>query len=195
MKKFFILFLVLAGNYFPQIYELGEARGTFMGLGVGPRIPIAEYSESHNIGVGFDFKFSYTDNKLLPVFLYGTAGYQHFPGRQDFYKNSHYSAISSNLLIVKTGVHYFFPPIISDYILLMPTLEGGISFGYFETSHRYKEGTGIRNFVEETFKTGFHGAIGISMFLMDASLSYNYFKNNGIIAFDLRITIPIFIIF
>lgn len=192
MKKILMMMFLITASTFAQ-FRFGEAKGLFMAAGVGPRFPIGEGSDDANVGVGFDFEFSYTDNEFLPVFVYLKTGYQHNPGQQGFYKKSDYSSFSSNLITVDAGVKYFFKPIMKDVVILMPVLMGGFSFGYFENYHQFKLESGRDNFVEEIAKTGFHIGGGFSMFLMDVVGYYNYFEKDQFLSFDLTVRIPIFV--
>lgn len=188
-----LIFLILSSSaLFAQSFKLGDAKGLFFGISVGPRFPIGDFADNQNIGVGGDVSLSYTDNKFLPVFFYGKLGYQHYPGKQNFYQNSDYSSFSSNVYLIELGTRYYFKPIFDEVVLLMPIAEGGISFGYFEKLHQYKIGSGHQDFVEEVTKTGFHLGAGFSMFLLDVLGSYNYFHNNQYISIDLKIRIPIY---
>jgi hypothetical protein len=194
MKKIlFILFFISSAN-FAQFFEPGQAKGLFLDIAVGPRFPIGTFSDNSNLGVGADITISYTDNKLLPVFFYGRIGYQHYPGSQDFYKTTNHASFSSNVLVINSGIRYYFPPFIKDMVLLMPVLEGGISFGYFEQAHIFKLGSGINNFTEELSKFGAHIGGGFSMFLLDVMINYNYFELNQYISADIKIRIPIYAI-
>lgn len=193
MKKFFIFILLSASVTLAQIIKLGEAKGLFMSVGVGPRFPIGAFADNQNIGVGFDVTFSYTDNEFLPVFLYTTIGYQHFPGRLEHYKRSDYSSFSSNALIVASGVRYYFPQIMENIVLLMPILDVGLEVAFFEKLHQYKIGSGKQNFTEDISKLGFHVGAGFSMFILDVVTYYNYLPNNQYISFDLKVNIPIFV--
>lgn len=192
MKKSLLIFLLLCGIAKAQILEPGQAKGLFMDVGVGPRVPIGKFADVQNLGIGFDFSFSYTDNKILPVFLYSSLGFEHYPGRQDFYKVSDYSSFSSNVLTIKLGARYYLPPIFDEVVLLMPVIEAGPSFALFEKFHQFKTGSGRNNFLEDNFKSGFHVGAGVSMFIMDAIFYYNYFQDSQQISFDLKIRIPIF---
>ncbi|HOI30689.1 MAG TPA: hypothetical protein PLZ15_13115 [Melioribacteraceae bacterium] len=195
MKKILLLSLLLSVSLPAQELKFGTAKGLFMGIGVGPRIPLGNFSESQNIGIGFDATFSYTDNTLIPFFLYTTVGYQHYPGRQDFYKRTDYSSLSSNVLTLSPGIRYYFPPLIESVLLLMPVVDAGLKFAYFEKSHQFKLDRGKSNYVEEVGKFGFHIGAGFSMFLLDVITYYNYLNNNEYISFNLRVTIPIFVTF
>lgn len=194
MKKFFLL-LMFPVLLSAQDFNSGAAKGLFMGVGVGPRFPIGNFSESQNIGAGFDVTFSYSDNQLLPFFLYATIGYQHYPGRQDFYKRTDYSSFSSNVLTLSPGIRYYFPPLIESVMLLMPIVDAGLEVAYFERSHQFKLDRGKQNYVEEVAKFGFHVGAGFSMFILDVITYYNYLNNNEYISFNLRATIPIFVTF
>jgi hypothetical protein len=164
-----------------------------MSVGVGPRFPINEFAKSQNLGVGFDVTFSYTDNAILPIFFYTGIGFQHNPGKQDFYKKSDYSSLSTNILFVNSGVRYYFSPLLEQIILLMPIVDAGVNFGLFEKLHQFKLERNKANFVEEVFKGGAHVGVGFSMFLLDVIAYYNYFPNNEYISFSLKANIPIFI--
>lgn len=192
MKKFFTLILLLNSLAFGQI-KFGEAKGLFMAVGVGPRFPVGEFADNQNIGIGANVVFSYTDNEVLPLFLYASIGYEHYPGRQDLYKRSDYASFSSNVIVISSGVRYFFPPVIDEGIILMPILDAGIVFAYFEKFHQFKIDRDKQNFVEEVGKFGFQIGGGFSMFILDAVTYYNYLHNNHYISFDLRVNIPIFV--
>ena len=103
MKKLFLLLILIQIPLAAQGIRFGEAKGLFMSVGVGPKIPIGKFADRYNLGVGFDVTFSYTDNELLPVFFYSSLGFQHFPGRQNFYKKSDYSSISNNVIVYNAG--------------------------------------------------------------------------------------------
>jgi hypothetical protein len=190
---FAVIILFASCPMYSQIFTPGQAQGLFMSVGVGPKIPIADYSDSHNIGVGFDFTFSYTDNNLAPLFAYTKIGYLHFPGRQNFYKSTDYSSISSNVIFVYPGARIFLPPVIDQEFLLMPVVEVGASWAWFQTYHQFKTGSGRSNYTEDDTKWGFHMGAGFSMFLLDVLTYYNYFHNHQYLSFDLRLRIPIFV--
>lgn len=194
MKKSFLIFLLFSTIIQAQLIKLGDARGLFMAVGVGPRFPIGLYADNRNLGVGFDVSFAYTDNEILPIFLYTKIGYQHYPGKQSLYKTSDYSSFSTNMIFVQPGFRFFFPPIIEQDFILMPVIEGGLNWGLFENYHQFKTTSGKDNYVEELSKFGFHVGFGFSMFLMDV-MSYASFYKGGYqyLSLDLRIRIPIFV--
>jgi hypothetical protein len=194
MKKILFILLVLSSTNFAQFFETGQAKGLFLDIAVGPRFPVGSFSDNSNLGVGAALTISYTDNKILPVFLYGRIGYQHYPGSQDLYKSTNYASFSSNLLVVQSGIRYYFPPFIKDMVLLMPVIEGGFSFGYFEKAHIFQIGSGVNDFTEEVGKVGGHIGGGFSMFLLDVMVYYNYFQRNQYISADIKIRIPIYAI-
>lgn len=193
-KKFFLLIFIPL-TLMAQEYSFHKATGLFMSVGVGPRFPIGDFSENQNVGIGADFSFSYTNSDFLPVFFYGSIGYMNFPGKQSFYKTSDYSSLTTNVIVLNGGIKYFWPPLIEDIFLLMPFIEAGASIGYFEKGHVFKEESGIGNFTEDNFKTGFQVGGGFSMFMMDVLVSYNYLHNNQYLSFSLRVRIPIFVEF
>ena len=192
IKKILISLLLLSSCTFAQ-FKFGEAKGLFMAVGVGPKFPIGDFGEKNNIGVGFDVTFSYTDDLFIPVFLYTTFGYQHYPCRQDLYKKSDYSSCSSNVLIVAPGVRYYFPPLFEDVVLLMPIVDAGLEFGYFENFHQFKVDKDRPSYVEQKGKFGFHVGAGFSMFILDVVTYYNYLPNNQYISFVIKANIPIFV--
>lgn len=164
-----------------------------MAVGVGPKFPIGSFSDKNNIGIGFDITFSYTDNLFIPVFIYSNIGYQHYPGKQDLYKRSDYSSFSSNVLVLTGGVRHYFPPLLENIVLLMPVLDIGAEFAYFENFHQYKLDRNRQNSVEQIGKFGFQVGAGFSMFLLDVMTYYNYIKSNQYISFVLKANIPIFV--
>ncbi len=195
IKKYFIAIILFSSLISAQAFKFGEAKGLFMSVGVGPRIPLGDFADTHNLGVGFDVALSYTDNFVIPVFLFSEIGFQHYPGSQDYYKESDHSSISSNVLVMNFGARHYYKPLVENIVLLMPVIEAGLSVSYFETSHILKIDSGKNNFIEDSFNVGFTAGIGVSMFMLDVMSHYHYFKNRQYISFDLRVRIPVFVTF
>lgn len=192
MKKIFLLVGIFSTISFAQL-RFGEAKGLFMGISVGPRFPIFQMSDDHNIGIGADLSLSYSDNEFIPIFFYTTIGYQHYPGKQSYYKKTDYSSFSSNVLVVKPGIRYYFKPLFEQVIILMPIIDIGAEYALFEKWHEFKLNSGKDNFVEELNKFGFHVGVGFSMFLLDFITTYNYLSDHHYISIDIRLNLPIFI--
>jgi len=195
MKKLILILLFSSVITSAQLYQFGQARGAFLAVEVGPRFPVGSLSKSSGMGPGFNSTFSYTDNKVFPLFLYGTLGYAHFPGSQELYKQTAYSSFSSNVLTLSAGFRYYFNPLFENIVILMPVLDFGGSFGFFEKAHRFKSDSNMRNFTEDTAYIGGHIGAGFSMFLLDVLGYYNYFYGNQYLSFNMRVTIPVYIIF
>ncbi len=191
MKKFVLIILLTASLVPAQIIKLGEARGLFFSMAIGPRMPIGDLSISHNIGIGLNFESSYTDNNFLPLFFYGRFGYQHFPGKQHFYQTTDYSSISSNLFTFGAGARFFFPPVVKQVIIVLPYVEGGLAFAILERLHEFKIGSPRSDYTETKSMTGFQLGGGLSMFLIDVGVYYNYFYSNQYLSFNLRIRVPV----
>lgn len=193
IKKIFFIILLLPLITNGQIFKLGEARGAFVSLGVGPRLPLGEFSLNQNLGIGANVTFSYTDNSFLPLFFYAKMGYQHYPGSQKFYAKSDYSSFSSNVFLFEGGIRYYFKPLVENVAILLPFIEGGASFALFEKYHQFKIDRNRTNFTETISKTGFHIGAGLSVFLVEVLGQYHYLHNNQFLSLDLKIRIPIFI--
>lgn len=192
MKKIFLILFLICSTFYSQDFKFGQAKGLFMSIGVGPRVPIGVMSKFQNIGSGFSVAFSYTDNEFLPVFIYSKLGFSHFPGKQSLYADTDYSSFSSNVFIGDFGLRYYLPPLVEQIVILMPIIEAGASVSFFEKYHQFKIGRGKNSFTEDVFKGGFHVGVGVSMFLLEAVANYNFFSANQYLSFDLRLRIPIF---
>ncbi len=191
IRIIFLLLFLLTFNIFAQSNTSKSAQGLFLSVGVGPRFPLADFSDKNNIGSGFEAIFSFTDVSYLPIFLYAKFSYQNHSGNYNFYKNSDHSSLTSNLLSAGLGGKYYFYPLIEDVILLMPIIEGGINYSYIEDFHQFKIDFDKKDFLDKNSKFGFHIGSGLSFFLMEVIASYNYLPNNQFVSFDLRLTIPL----
>lgn len=197
MKSIFrnTIFLLIALSVFSFAEKPPSSRavGFFIGVGVGPRLPIGDFASNTDVGYGFNIEFSYTDNEFLPVFLYTTIGFEQYPGSQSFYRETDYSNFHTNTLPVNFGARYYFPPLAENIVLFMPILQVSGSYTYYQKLHEFKPGRGKTNFLEETSKFGFSVGAGVSMFMLEILASYNYFESNQFVGFDLRVRLPIFI--
>jgi hypothetical protein len=194
MKKIILAYiLIIPAIFFAQQFDSGTARGLFFSLAVGPRIPISDFSNSHTIGAGVNAGISYTDNEYLPLFFYARIGFEHYPGLLNFYQHTDYSGIATNSVPMSLGIKLFFPPVVEDIVLLMPTVELGGLFAIYERTNQFKAGSGRNNYIELASKFGFQVGAGFSMFLLEVMTYYNYQFGNQNIAVDLKVRIPIFI--
>ncbi len=192
MKRIVLLILLLSGVVAAQGFQLGEARGLFFSIGVGPKIPIGNFSATNDLGVGFDLTASYTDNQFLPIFFNLKLGYQTFPGSTKMYKTTDYASFTTNEFVVMPGIKFYFPPVITDELLIMPVAEVGPSLGLIFNTHVFKSASSRTNFDETETNFGFHLGGGLSMFFLEGILSYHFFPDNQAISFDLRVKIPVF---
>lgn len=193
--KIFSLFAVLSVSIMPSELPADKAEGVFFGVAVGPRLPIGEFSNTSEIGYGFNLEISYTNTDFLPFFIYANVGYEQYPGSQSFYKESDYSNFSTVNFPINLGARYYFAPIMENVVLFIPFIQAGASFIYMEELNEFKIGTGRNNFTEESSKYGVSVGGGVSMFLMELLLSYHYFNENQFVSFDLKVRIPLFINF
>jgi len=192
MKRIALFILLFNSLLFSQGFELGEARGLFVSVGIGPKIPIGNFSATNDLGIGFDLTASYTDNQFLPLFFNLKLGYQTFPGATKMYKTTDYASFTTNRFIMMPSIKFYFPPVISDEILIMPIAEVGPSLGLIFNTHVFKSTSSRTNFDETVTKFGFHLGGGLSMFFLEGVLSYHIFPDNQVITFDLRVQIPVF---
>ena len=194
MKKIFLFSLILFSvKVFAIDPPAEKAQGVFLSFGVGPRLPLADLSNSTDLGYGFNVEVSYTDNEVLPFFIFAKVGIEQYPGSQSFYQETQYSNYSTTAFPVHLGIRYYFAPLIEQVVLIIPIVEASASFTYFDKLNEFKAGSGRSNYREETAKFGGTIGVGLSMFLMEVVASYNYIQQNQFIAVDLRVRIPLFI--
>lgn len=193
MKKVLILFLLITGIAAANTPPADKARGIFVAVGVGPRLPFSEFSNSTNIGYGFNLELAYTDNEYLPIFIFGKVGFEQYSASQDFYQTTEYSHLSHQFLPFQVGARYYLPAVLENIILVIPTIEVGANFVIFQNLHQYKSNSGRANFLEDGSKFGFNAGVGVSMFLIEAVASYNYYKSTQYFSFDLKVRLPLFV--
>ncbi len=172
-----------------------KARGLFLVFGVGPRFPISFFSNQSSFGYGFNVELDYTDNEYLPFFLFTRIGFQQFPGSQTFYQSTDYSNYSINSFPLTVGARYFFAPLLEKVVLFMPVVEVAAAYNFTQVLHQFKPGTGRSNFVENNSRLGISGGVGISMFLLEVMATYNYFQSTQYMGIDLKVRIPLYIVY
>jgi hypothetical protein len=196
MQKYFLIFI-----FFLFITSLSEAenppedksRGVFLAIGVGPRLPLGQFANSSDLGYGFDFELSYTDNAYMPFFLFAKAGFETYPGSQSFYQQSDYSNFSTNALPVNAGIRYYFSPLLENIVLIMPMVEASLGYTYYQKLNQFKPSALKSNFTETSSKIGLSVGGGFSMFIMEILGTYNYYFTNQYIALDIKIRLPLYI--
>ncbi len=193
MKRIVLILLLLTSVTPAQLPKLGAVKGGFFSIGIGPRIPLGDFSISQNMGMGMTASVAYTDNSFLPVFFYGSLSFQSFSGKLSYYKKTDYSAFNVNAYSITGGVRYLFSPIVRNVVIVMPVVEGGFALSIFDKLHQFKIGSNKPDYSETITKTGFHVGVGISMFLLEVMANYEYFYANQFLSFELKLRVPIFI--
>ncbi len=176
-------------------FSTDRARGYFMSVGLGPRFPVSNFSDVSGLGYGLNLELSYTNNEVIPFFIFAKVGYEQYPGSQDFYKLTDHSNLSTTIVPINLGVRYYFPPLVESVFLLIPVIESSASISYSKELHQFKQSAGKSDQINEKYKFGFSAGAGISMFLMELMASYNFLKDNQFISADLKIRLPITVIF
>jgi hypothetical protein len=190
MKKIFLSIIILMNlNAAPA----EKARGIFLAIGVGPRLPVSSFSNQSDLGYGFNLEVSYTDNEYLPIFIFAKVGFEQYPGSPDFYQTSDYTNLSTTGFPVQLGVRHYFSPILENVVLLIPVAEISASYTFFSRLHQFKPESGRNNFTEEISKLGISAGGGFSMFLMELLFTYTYFKDIQFVSFDIKVRLPLFI--
>jgi hypothetical protein len=195
MKKYFIILTLCLLCFASANYASDKARGTFLAIGVGPRIPAFDFNSTTMIGYGFNVEVAYTNNEYLPLFFFGKVGFEQFPGAQSFYQVSTYSHFSTTLLPLSFGARYYLSPILQNIVLILPSIEVSANLTVFQKLHQFKVSSGKNNFLEEGSKLGFSVGVGASMFLVEMLASYNYLQNNQYLSFDMKVRLPLYVSF
>ncbi|MDP3150960.1 MAG: hypothetical protein Q8N83_17720 [Ignavibacteria bacterium] len=195
MKKYFVIVIVSLICFSSSLYASDKARGTFLAIGVGPRIPAFDFNNTTMLGYGFNVEIAYTNNEYLPLFLFGKVGFEQFPGAQSFYQVSNYSQFSTSLLPLAFGARYYFSPILQNVVLILPSIEVSANLTVFQKLHQFKVSSGKNNFLEEGSKVGFSVGVGASMFLVEMLASYNYLQNNQYLSIDMKVRLPLYVSF
>jgi hypothetical protein len=195
MRRYLIplIIIVTSGIISAGNLPADKARGIFAAVGVGPRMPVSDFSRDAAVGYGFNVELSYTDNEYLPFFLFAKIGFEQYPGSNDLYEATQYSNFATSSIPVNLGARYYFAPMLENVVLFMPYLELSAAFNYYSKLHQFKVGSGRSNYSENISKVGGSAGIGISMFIIEVLASYNYFQNNQFVSVDLKVRLPLYI--
>ena len=198
MIKKFSKYHLLLFLFITQIINAGEppaskAVGVFLATGVGARFPLSEFANSTNLGYGLMLDLEYTDTDYLPFFIFARFGYEQFPGSQDFYQESDYSNYSTTVIPLSLGIRYYFAPLVESAVLLIPVIEGSVSYSYFQVLNQFKIDSGQSSYTDHQWKFGGTVGAGISMFLLEIMAYYTYYESAQYLSFNLNVRLPIFV--
>lgn len=195
MKKVILATIIVLS--FSNVFAQASARasGLFFAVATGGRLPVGDFSQTSEFGIGINLELSYTDSEYIPFFVYAKIGYESYPGSQDYYRETNIASYSTNSLPVNVGLRYFLPPLLKETVLIYPVAEVGGAFAYNEIYIEHNADLGLNNQLIDESKFGVQAGLGVSMFLMELMGYYNYFPENEFVSFDLKIRIPIFVQF
>lgn len=195
MKKNILLFLVLAASVFASKPPAERAVGLFFAIGVGPRFPISNFSNSTDLGYGLNLELAYVNSDLMPLFIYAKAGFENFPGSQNFYQITQYSTYSIISIPLSVGGRYYFKPLMENVILFIPMVEASLNFNNYSVLHQFKGSANRANYNSTNSKLGISAGIGFSTFLIELLGSYNYYKSSEYLSIDLKVRLPLIIVY
>jgi hypothetical protein len=156
-----------------------KAVGVFLSAGVGPRLPLGQFANSTDLG--------------YPFFVFARLGYEQFPGSSDFYQETDYSNYSTTIVPISLGIRYYFSPLSESTILLIPVIEGSVSYTYFMILNEFKADSGRNNFKDNLWKFGGTIGAGLSMFILEIMANYTYYESNQYLSFNVNVRLPLFI--
>jgi hypothetical protein len=189
----FLLGLMICQTSFAGEPPASKAVGVFLATGVGARLPVGQFANSTDIGYGLTVDISYTDTDKLPIFLFARFGIEQFPGSQDFYQESDYSNYATTVIPISLGARYYFSPLVESAILLMPIVEGAVSYSYFQVLNEFKSDANQSNYTDNLWKFGGNVGVGLSMFLMEIMAYYTYYESNQYFSINLNVRLPIYV--
>ena len=192
-KYLFFIVLIFQGFLVAGETPASKAVGIFISAGVGPRLPVGQFSNSTDLGYGLNIEASYTDSDHLPFFVFARLGYEQFPGSQDFYQSTDYSNYSTTIIPASLGVRYYFGPLVENVVLLMPIVEGSLSYTYFQVLNEFKSDAGRSNYREDLWKFGGTVGAGFSMFILEIMANYTYYESNQYLSFNLNVRLPLYV--
>jgi hypothetical protein len=192
-KYIFILLLVLQAHATAGEPPASKAVGVFLAAGVGARLPVGQFSNTTDLGYGLNVEGSYTDSDYLPFFVFLRLGYEQFPGSQDFYQGTDYANYSTTIIPASLGVRYYFSPLVQSVVLLIPVVEGSVSYTYFQVLNEFKADAGRNNYREDLWKLGGTVGAGFSMFILEIMANYTYYESNQYLSFNLNVRLPLYV--
>lgn len=192
-KYIFLLLICFQQTAFAGEPPASKAVGVFLAAGVGPRFPIGQFANSTDLGYGLMVDVSYTDSDNLPFFIFARLGYEQFPGSQDFYQESDYSNYSTTIVPVSLGIRYYFSPLVESAVLLIPVIEGSVSYTYFQVLNEFESDANKTNYTDDLWKFGGTIGAGLSMFIMEIMANYTYYESNQYLSINLNVRLPLFV--
>lgn len=195
LKYILVALIIITSTSFAEEPPSSRASGFFIAIGVGPRMPLGDFSNTTDVGYGINLEFSYTDTEFLPIFLFANIGYEQYPGAQKYFQETDYSNFHTNTLPVNIGMRYYFAPLLENIVLFMPIIQASASYTYYQTLNEFDQNSGKTNFLDDKSKFGLSAGAGISMFMMELLASYNYMPSNQFVSVDLKVRIPLYINF
>lgn len=191
MKKA-ILILFLFSISYCQNFKSKPAEAVVLSTAVGTRIPTGTFGNEHALGYGFNMSLYYTQSEIIPVLLFTRLGIEHYSGSQNYLKNnSKYSSINTTLFPITLGIKYYYPPILTDRLLILPFFETGLIYAYTSKVYTHRQQF-IRDVSQYNNNFGLNLSAGLSSVLFDFTAFYNYIPNNQHFGFDIRVNIPIY---
>jgi len=194
-KYILITLLIIQPITIAEKPPANRAAGLFFGIGVGPRIPVGDFTNTNSVGYGFNLELSYTDNEYLPVFIFLNAGFEQYSSSLSYLKETEFSNYSINSVPISIGARYYFPPLIESIFLLMPIVQASANYNYSHTLIEYDDGIRTPSRYIDENKFGFSAGAGVSAFMMELITSYNYLPQKQFISVDLKVRIPLYINF
>jgi opacity protein-like surface antigen len=189
----FLLLIIFQQAVFAGEPPVSKAVGVFLAAGVGPRFPIGQFANSTDLGYGLMVDLSYTDSDNLPFFIFARLGYEQFPGSQDFYQESDYSNYSTTITPASLGIRYYFSPLVESTVLVIPVVEGSVSYTYFQVLNEFESDANKTNYTDDLWKFGGTVGAGLSMFIMEIMANYTYYESNQYISINLNVRLPLFV--
>lgn len=186
IKKIFIIITLC----FCSIEVIGqEVSGVFVSPYVGIRLPIQEASKKYKTGFSFGGNLEY-GNSAIPFIIRLGFNYTSFP-QKGIYNQTYQS---SSITGVNLGFDYLITPLIASESIVAPFISADFNYNYIERQliyYTYRFETDLK--IDQKF--GFTLGAGISLFLVDFVVKYNFLIYEPYLSLDYKLRLPIYVSF
>lgn len=160
----------------------------FISFGGGIAVPLAKFKENSDVTFGILGRLEFASTSIYPFIVSAQVDYFSYPGADEFKTTNLLSNFRTKILAFGLNIEYPLSKLFRSSFT-MPFLTIDVKSNRIK--REYDESRNLDGLLREEQKISVGAGVGMTLFILDFFLKYNYMKDNSFIGVYTKTKIPV----
>lgn len=169
-----------------KVFSIG---GIFLSVGAGLNVPVADFFQNSSPAFGLLGRLEYSSTKIFPVIVGGEINYFVFNGNDEFKNTNLLTTFKTRYLSLGLNIEYSLSGFIKSTYSI-PFISVDVKYNIIK--REISPATVLNNLPEKENRVSIGIGAGITLFIFDFYVKYNYMKTGATFGAYTKVKFPLF---